>query len=178
MQKKAVINSFSKSNLSNKVLFKDKSGSIWGITVFFNPGNFKNKIENYHRFSKSVKNQGLNLLAIELTFGGKFELSEGDADLLVKIKGDKENILWQKERLLNVALRHLPKDCDKIVWLDCDIIFEKNDWVKETEQLLLKYVVVQPFSKGVRLGKDVFDYSSNYSLNRGVHSSFPLSIFS
>jgi len=32
-------------------------------------------------------------------------------------------VLWQKERLLNVALRSLPLDCEAVAWLDCDIVF-------------------------------------------------------
>ena len=32
-------------------------------------------------------------------------------------------MLWQKERLLNLALKALPSSCHKVAWLDCDIFF-------------------------------------------------------
>src|SRR3989339_7040 len=137
------------------------TGAFWGITVFFNPTGYKNKIENYRRFRESSKKQGLNLLCVELAFGGKnFEVSKEDADILVQLRGG--DILWQKERLLNIGLERLPKDCDKIAWLDCDIIFENDNWLKETSQLLKKYVIIQPFSFCVRLPESGFikDFSS------------------
>jgi predicted O-methyltransferase YrrM len=125
-------------------------GSFWGITVFFNPAGYKNKIENYRKFRESSKRQGLNLLAVELAFGNEpFELSKEDADILIQLRGG--DILWQKERLFNIGLENLPEDCDKVAWLDCDVIFENENWVSQTSCLLEKYIVVQPFSFCVRL---------------------------
>lgn len=130
-------------------------GSIWGITTFFNPAGYKNKIENYKKFSQSLKNQGLKLLAVELVFfDKKFELKDNDTDILIQIRGNEKNILWQKEALLNLSLKNLPKDCDKIVWLDCDIIFEDDNWIKETSKLLEEYKIVQPYSWAFRLLKN------------------------
>jgi len=37
-------------------------------------------------------------------------------------------VLWQKERLLNLALRLLPARCEMVAWLDCDIVFASADW--------------------------------------------------
>ncbi len=125
-------------------------GTFWGITTFFNPVRYDNKIQNYRKFRESSKRQGLNLLCVELAFGDNpFELSKEDADILIQIRGG--DILWQKERLLNIGLEHLPKDCDKVAWLDCDIIFENDNWVSQTSLLLEKYIAVQPFSFCVRL---------------------------
>ncbi|MBU1136119.1 MAG: class I SAM-dependent methyltransferase, partial [Nanoarchaeota archaeon] len=90
--------------------------------------------------------------------------------ILIQIKGSEKNIMWQKERLLNIGLKHLPKDCDKIAWLDCDIIFENDDWIKETSKLLEKYIVVQPFDWVVRLSKKVNSIKlekSNMGYNSG-----------
>ena len=118
-------------------------GAFWGITVFFNPTGYKNKIENYRRFRESSKKQGLNLLCVELAFGGKnFEVSKEDADILVQLRGG--DILWQKERLLNIGLERLPKDCDKIAWLDCDIIFG----------IMKKLVENEPFDKAFIVSGD------------------------
>jgi len=127
-------------------------GSIWGITTFFNPCGYKKNLENYHIFQKAIRKQNLPIITIELAFGDSpFVLKTGDADILVQRRGG--NIMWQKERLLNVALDYLPKDCDKVVWLDSDILFEKKNWVEKTANQLEKYIVVQPFSHVVRLPK-------------------------
>ena len=42
------------------------------------------------------------------------------------------NTLWQKERLLNIAIENLPKTVEKVMWLDSDLIFLNDDWVAET----------------------------------------------
>ena len=52
-----------------------------------------------------------------------FDLSEGDADILIQLRG--RDVMWQKERLLNLALRALPDECRKVVWVDCDVILEQ-----------------------------------------------------
>jgi hypothetical protein len=63
--------------------------------------------------------------------------------------------MWQKERLLNIALKALPSDCDKLVWLDADIIFHNDNWIGESCSLLEEYRVVQPFEYVVKLPKVV-----------------------
>ena len=46
---------------------------------------------------------------VELAFGdAAFELRAGDADRLVQLRTGAANVMWQKERLLNEALRRLP----------------------------------------------------------------------
>jgi len=138
------------------LLLKDHSGSFWGVTAFFNPAGYKNKAENYRRFRDSSKKQGLKLLAIECAFGDKpFELNNDDADKLIQIRTN--SALWQKERLLNVGIENLPDDCDRFAWLDADIMFLNDNWVKETSDLLNEYAIVQPFSTYVRLGKNVLN---------------------
>ncbi len=56
------------------------------------------------------------------------------------------DVLWQKERLLNIGVQQLPDDCDKVAWLDADVLFARRDWAQETARLLESYVAVQPFS--------------------------------
>jgi predicted DNA binding CopG/RHH family protein len=135
-------------------------GSFWGLTSYFNPAKYKNKIENYKKFREKSKEQGLKLLCVELAFGNeKFELSKKDADILIQVRSN--SILWQKERLLNIGLKNLPEDCDKIAWLDCDILFKNNNWVGEACELLEKYAIVQLFSFATRLHKDEYDCDIN-----------------
>jgi len=129
---------------------KKLSGSFWGITAFFNPDGNRKRVENYRKFRKSSRAQGLKLLCVELAFdNADFGLGKGDADKLIQLRAS--TMLWQKERLFNVALENLPKNCDKVAWLDADILFNNNEWVKETGKLLESYRVVQPYSFIVRL---------------------------
>ena len=36
--------------------------------------------------------------------------------------------MWQKERLLNLAVAALPPGCTKVAGLDSDLVFRPRDW--------------------------------------------------
>jgi hypothetical protein len=114
---------------------------LWAITSYFNPMDYRSKRANYRVFREHLN---VPLVAVELAYRPDFELREGDAEILVQLHG--RDILWQKERLLNLALDALPTECRKVVWLDCDVVFENDEWVERTSKLLDRFVLVQPFS--------------------------------
>jgi hypothetical protein len=62
--------------------------------------------------------------------------------------------MWQKERLLNVALRALPDDCRKVICVDCDIIFGTMDWPETVSRLLDRFMILQPFRHVHHLPRD------------------------
>lgn len=129
-------------------LESDSYGKFIGITPFFNPGRHENKVDNLRKFRASVKAQGLQMLCVELVFGGAdvhYQLRDNDCEILIQRRTTSGNTLWQKERLLNIALDNLPNTVDKVMWLDSDLIFLNDDWVPETAELLDRYAVVQPF---------------------------------
>lgn len=128
---------------------------VWGITAFFNPRRYKGRKVLYDIFREKTKLQQLRLFAVELAFGQQpFELREGDAEILLQIRAGENSVMWQKERLLNLALEKLPSDCSVFAWLDCDIIFQNMNWIEETARLLERFAVVQPFSLSARLQPD------------------------
>ena len=130
-------------------------GELWALTAFYNPASYETKSANYARFRRGLAEAGVPLLTVELAFGdAPFELGTGDADQLVQLRGG--DVLWQKERLLNIGLTALPEGCDKVAWLDGDVLFARPDWATETARLLDEYVVVQPFSHCVRLPRGAF----------------------
>ena len=63
-------------------------------------------------------------------------------------------MLWQKERLLNLALQALPSSCRKVAWVDCDVVFAAGDWLERTSHLLDHFTLVQPFSHLHRMPPD------------------------
>ncbi len=115
---------------------------LWAITSYFNPSGFKTRPANYRAFRKYL---AAPLVAVELSFNGRFELRQGDAEILVQLVG--RDVLWQKERLLNVALQHLPNDCDTVAWLDCDVVFARDDWPERAGAALGRFPLVQLFSE-------------------------------
>jgi len=125
---------------------------LWAITSYFNPMRYRRRLANYHTFREHLP---LPLITVELAFGGEeeFDLREGEADILIQLRG--RDVLWQKERLLNVALRALPSECTKVVWLDCDVVFGEDGWVEEVSRLLDEFVLVQPYSRVHHLPADL-----------------------
>ena len=73
---------------------------------------------------------------------------------MIRLRSDQ--VLWQKERLLNLAFQALPDACRLVAWLDCDVIFEKDDWADRTRDALESHVLVQPYSRvyDLRQGAD------------------------
>jgi hypothetical protein len=123
-----------------------RSASFWAITAYFNPVGYRSRRDNYRLFRKRL---GLPLVAVELGFGGRFELRPGDADILVQVDGGA--VLWQKERLLNLAVEQLPPACRQVAWLDCDIVFEDPAWIGAAGRLLEDFPLAQPFDRLVHL---------------------------
>lgn len=117
------------------------------ITSFFNPMNYTNLKYNYLKFSEKIK-QKADLFPIELSFDGNFYIED---DNVIRINGDEKNILWQKEKLLNIALRNLPKEYTNVAWIDCDVIFENENWANEINEKLKYYKVLQLYEKAKRL---------------------------
>ena len=69
-------------------------------------------------------------MAIELAYDNGWELTSTDAEILIQVRS--ESILRQKKCLLNIASESVPAECKKIAWLDCDVIFQGDDWVPKT----------------------------------------------
>ena len=118
------------------------------LTAYYNPCRYRSRRANHDRFRRALELQGVPVFTVECAFGGEpFELPAGEGVLQVR-GGD---VLWQKERLLNLALEQLPAGFTKVAWLDGDVLFERQDWARETSRLLDTEVLVQPFSEAVRL---------------------------
>jgi hypothetical protein len=119
----------------------DYPNGLWAITTFFNPAGYQNRRNNYRLFRERLQ---VPLLAVELSFDGQFELTAEDAEILIQ-KNDGD-VMWQKERLLNIALENLPEECRNVVWLDCDCVFQQLDWAGRVCRHLEKFPLVQPYS--------------------------------
>jgi hypothetical protein len=116
--------------------------TLWAITSYFNPARYRTRAANYKVFREHL---GVPLLTVEHAVDGRFELAVDAADRLVQLSGGDP--LWQKERLLNVALDALPAECDAVAWLDCDVVLADRDWPERASAALEQYALVQPFAR-------------------------------
>lgn len=123
------------------------------ISTYFNYFNQKEILDNFRVFSASLKKQGVSLCAIEMAYkNNSFELEENDSDIRIQVRSN--SMMWQKERLLNIALGKLPHHYTKIAWIDADVIFLDENWAKKAVSLLNRKNAIQLFSWAVNLPKD------------------------
>lgn len=121
---------------------------LWVITTYYNPCRYKTRRANYDAFEASLLRAGINLLTVECVFnGGEFELPHKPHVHRVRSK----SVLWQKERLLNLAATWLPSSCKHVAWIDADVIFQNESWAVETVERLQSWPIVQLFETALRL---------------------------
>lgn len=125
------------------------SGELWAVATIFNPAGFRSLTRNYRRFRAELQ---VPLAVIELSFDGRWELDERDADMLVRISdGD---VMWQKERLINLVVPHLPPECESVAWVDADVLLLNPDWPQHAVRELASAPLVQLFSTARHLAPD------------------------
>ena len=115
---------------------------LWAVTSYFNPLDWKSRLRNYRAFRRWLK---VPLLTVEWHPAGDFSLTPDDADLLVQLSGG--DLMWQKERLLNIGFSRLPSEVEFVAWLDCDIFYSQADVSDEIIESLEKNPVIQLFSE-------------------------------
>ena len=113
---------------------------LWAVTCFFNPQGYRRRVANFREFRARL---AAPLIAVELAFDREFTLSDSDAERVVRVRGG--DVMWQKERLLNVAIERVPVSCTKIAWLDCDIVFGSPAWVGQAVRALDEFALVHLF---------------------------------
>ena len=96
--------------------------ALWAITCVFSPVPSSRRLANFRTFRKHL---GIPLVAVEAVYD-ETELTPADAEILVQ--RPCESVLWQKERLLNLALEALPVECERVAILDADVVFSDAEW--------------------------------------------------
>lgn len=127
-----------------RLFSQQPSGKLAIVTTYFNFAGYNALFNNYKIFAEEIRSQGLDLWTIEIAFGNdEFDLKKDDRVLQIRTK----DVMWQKERALNVLIKSLPKEYDKVAWLDADILFENRKWAKDVNKLLDRYYIIQCFQK-------------------------------
>lgn len=129
---------------------RKRSDEFWAITCYFNPAGLPSRLANFRLFRQAMV---LPLMAVELAFGdAPFALAPDDAELLLQVRdGD---VMWQKERLLDLAVMRLPSACRYVAWIDCDVIFGLPEWPELAVQALDRARLVQLFEAVHYLRRD------------------------
>jgi len=108
------------------------------VTAHYNPVGFSRLRETFYEWRPTVG----DVVTMELVIDGEPEI-----DNSVVICGNESNALWQKERLINLAIERLPSSVSTVAWVDHDIVFENQNWLVESQRLIDGGLdCVQPFS--------------------------------
>jgi hypothetical protein len=120
-------------------------GQFAVVSCFFNPSGSLRKVKNFNRFLEGMDACGVRCLVVELAFGSSPHQLEREKDTIQLRSND---VMWHKERLLNIAIEQLLSESyQNIAWLDGDIQFEEPDWPQAIVQTLEEYKLCQVFSE-------------------------------
>ncbi len=119
-----------------------RSGELWAVTSYYNPTGSRLRRENYRIFRDRLS---VPLVAVELSFTHSYDLDGEDAEVLIQLHA--RDLLWHKERLLNIGLDAIPSNCDMVAWLDCDVVLDRSDWPIAAENALTEFKVIQCFDE-------------------------------
>ena len=121
-------------------------GDICAITALFHLS--AGKLANFQLFRAPFQRNGIPMIIVECVFGDvPWLLPEEPGVIRVRAS----DALWQKERLINVALAHVPRKCAKVAWVDADVLFENPGWAVEASNLLDDVPVVQLAERAILL---------------------------
>jgi glycosyltransferase involved in cell wall biosynthesis len=138
----------------------------WVISCYYNPLRFESRARNFEIFYRQLLDSNVPFLIVECAFGNeKFTLPERRN--IIKVRA--QDVLWQKERLLNLAERLLPPGAKYVIWLDADVLFANCRWIPETVEVLQNEMICQPFARCVRLAPGQMQPDAS---NREIWESF------
>lgn len=124
---------------------------LFVITTYFNPAGYATRRRNYDLFMAGMRAARVPCLTVECAFGDEaFDLPPS----LDVIRVRAGALLWQKERLLNLAASWLPASCRYVAWIDCDILFDNPAWPADLARVLQAHRVAQVFETCTRLDRD------------------------
>jgi len=110
--------------------------------VIFNPAESKRILMNYLYTVNLLTLQEIPWFTMELAFEDRdFEIPEGPNIFRVR----SNSYMFHKERMCRIMERKIPKRFTKIVFMDADLIFSKNEWYSTMSKMLNTHDAVQGF---------------------------------
>lgn len=126
----------------------DRHAPLAVITAHFNWSGYRRPVLNLLRFLREMDYQGIPVYGMELYLAGTTPLMARNHRWLCLEVGP-ENLLWQKEPMLNRIAREVPRHIPCIAAIDADVHFTNPRWAESTVQVLAGTPVLQPFSVAV-----------------------------
>lgn len=114
------------------------------ITCHFNWANFDMPVRNLHRFMRQMDRYNVPVYGVELFLKNHpCEMAGRKGWRCIEVT--ENAILWQKEALLNMAEKMVPKEFDVVAAIDADVEFTNPNWERDTLRAMRFHPVVQLF---------------------------------
>jgi len=111
--------------------------------VYFNYTKSKRLLMNYLYTVNKLKLSNIPYYTLELV--------DSIPEIPEAIHIQSKSIMFQKERLCYLLEKHIPEKYSKILFLDCDIIFDNQNWYNDISNLLETNNIVHPFTFAILL---------------------------
>ena len=122
------------------------SGDLAILTAYFNPCNYKSRERNLFLFLDQMRAYDLPVFVAELVFPGQHHVLEPTGNIHI-IRFHASDVMWHKERLINLAAEQVPPRYIKLAWIDADVLFPNKGWYDQASGLLDSYRLVQLFDR-------------------------------
>lgn len=130
------------------------------ICSYYNFGNSSKIKKNYIAFRRKFPHP---ITTVEVALPNQdFFIHDS-----IKIRATNSNILWQKERCLNIAIQELPNKTESIAWIDTDVVFHNNKFMEDTTKQLDHHKVVHMFEKVVE-HPQINPFNNNFSIGKKI----------
>lgn len=123
------------------------------VTSHYNFSGFSAPRRNLHRFLRQMGRDGIPVYGTELFLKGQQPQTKG-------VPGWRQHrvtsaaILWQKERLVNLAVERLPREFEFVAEVDADLWFDRPRWAEGVVEMLESHPLGQPFERAVWTGPE------------------------
>jgi len=123
--------------------------TLYVILPYFNFCGFKRRRDLFIQFvERYAKTPGVRLVIAEAL--GPAPLPR--LPVYAHLKYQSDSHVWIKENLINMAAKSLPSDWKYLAWVDADLEFLNQNWVRDTIHELQSADVVQMWRTAVNLG--------------------------
>ncbi|OYP35496.1 hypothetical protein [Rhodopirellula sp. MGV] len=102
------------------------------IACHFNPTRAQRLAETFYEWAPSLGDLRSCLRIEELVFGDQ----PPEIDNANVVRGGPQHLMWQKEAMINHAIRCLPSHIRYVGWVDHDLCLTSRDWLIEALELL------------------------------------------
>ena len=135
------------------------------VAVHFNPAEYRKPVQNFYRFLDGMRKQHVDLWTVELAYDDSPFRLPNEGSQAIQLRGTRErNNLWQKERLINIAIDAIPDDVDAVAWVDADLLFADPDW----QQAAMKKLEIREV---IQLWDEAYDVLANGELQQIQHTA-------